>query len=58
MKLSKSNHSIGPLLVSFGGLLTIGDVLVIGLTLQQHFKREKGNQELPEQTTGMKTVPP
>lgn len=34
----------GPLLVSFGGLLILGDFLVIGLTIQQSYKKKNASQ--------------
>lgn len=33
--------SSGPLLVAFGGLLSVGDLLVIGVTVQQYTKKSK-----------------
>lgn len=44
---------IGPLLVAFGGLLSVGDIIVVGLTVQQHYKKQK--EEAPR--TAVKMTP-
>lgn len=30
----------GPLLIAFGGLLSVGDIVVIGITIQQYSKKD------------------
>lgn len=37
-------YLIGPLLVASGGLLSVGDVIVIGVAVQQYYKKNKESQ--------------
>lgn len=40
LRLMNPFRFTGPLLVAFGGLLSIGDLLVVGLTIQQYKKKK------------------
>lgn len=46
--------NIGPLLVAFGGLLSVGDIIVVGLAVQQYYKR--GKEPNPAERVAMKST--